>query len=181
MDEEYDVIVLGTGLTVSIQALITQHADKITYYRTATLLFSAAHRPLIRYQCTQKWKASTSLVRLCHYMDAIIIINTRDKSRWISPSCLVRMSGGEKYPGFLSDIPGFILECAPWSTQQHHLGVTPHCHGLLQRQASIPTLAQARLTLRRFCRRISPHPSRPVRQKCAACDSWGFLTGFQDA
>lgn len=54
MDEEYDVIVLGTGLTVSIQALIPQHTDKITYFNIATLLFSAAHRPLIRYQCTQK-------------------------------------------------------------------------------------------------------------------------------
>lgn len=180
MDEEYDVIVLGTGLTVSIQPLIPPQADKRTYYRTATLLFSAAHGPLIRYQCTQQWKASTSLVRLCHYMDAIII-NTRDISRWIYQSGLVGMWGGEKSPRFVSYIPGFIPEWAPWSTQQHHLGVTPHCRGLLQKQASIPTLAQAWLTLCRFCRRISLHPSRPVRQRCAACDFWRFLTGFQDA
>lgn len=54
MDEEYDVIVLGTGLTVSIQASIPQQTDKSTYYRTGTLLFSEAHRLLIRYHCTQK-------------------------------------------------------------------------------------------------------------------------------
>lgn len=42
MDEEYDVIVLGTGLTVSLQALIPPQTDKRTHDRTATLLFCAS-------------------------------------------------------------------------------------------------------------------------------------------
>lgn len=54
MDEEYDVIVLGTGLTVSLQALIPPQTDKRTHDRTATLLFCAARRPLIRDQCAQE-------------------------------------------------------------------------------------------------------------------------------
>lgn len=74
MDEEYDVIVLGTGLTVSIQALLPQQTDRRTSFPTATLLFSAAHRP------PRSERLCASLVRLCHYMDAIII-NARDISR----------------------------------------------------------------------------------------------------
>lgn len=61
MDEEYDVIVLGTGLTVSIRAFNPQQTDKRTCDPSATLLFSAAHRPLSRDQRIHGWKLSTSL------------------------------------------------------------------------------------------------------------------------
>lgn len=81
MDEEYDVIVLGTGLTVRFRAFITTHTDKTTYYQT--ILYSAqTFNPLFM---RPEVKALHIPARLCHYMDAIII-NARDICRWIYQS-----------------------------------------------------------------------------------------------
>lgn len=42
MDEEYDVIVLGTGLTVSIQAVIPQQTGKRTLSNCHVVIFCSA-------------------------------------------------------------------------------------------------------------------------------------------
>lgn len=76
MDEEYDVIVLGTGLTVRFGAFITQHTDKTTYYQTI-LCSAQAFNPRFMHP---EVKALHIPVCLCHYMDAIII-NARDICR----------------------------------------------------------------------------------------------------
>lgn len=48
MDEEYDVIVLGTGLTVRFRAFITPHTDKTTHYQTVLIIIKlpGAFNPL---------------------------------------------------------------------------------------------------------------------------------------
>lgn len=70
MDEEYDVIVLGTGLTVRFRVLSPNTLTK----QRVIKLFCTALRPLFMHP---EVKALHIPVCLCHYMDAIII-NARD-------------------------------------------------------------------------------------------------------
>ncbi len=75
MDEEYDVIVLGTGLTVSSQASFTLHGNKQKKridYRSGLFHSRTAAGPLCSIYPSPGVKASSIPVRSCHQKNAII-------------------------------------------------------------------------------------------------------------